>query len=797
MMQDLRYSLRLLKKSPGFVFIAVLTLALGIGANTAIFSVVNGVLLRPLPYPAPERVVRLFETATRQTMSSDRMEVAPANFLDWQTQAQSFSGIAAYGYTELALADGDAAQRIEGALVSANLFSVLGVQPLLGRAFNPTEERAEEYLGIISYDLWQRRYGGAADIVGRQIQLDGYSFTVIGVMPPGFSYPRRTEVWELYSFNANQRQMREARFLKVVARLQPGVTVSQAQSEMAGIAQRLAEQYPQTNQHWGVQVVSLLDEEVGRVRPTLLVLLGVVALVLLIACANVANLLLARASTMQTEIAVRLALGAGRWRIVRQLLTESLLLAALGGAAGLLLASWGIDGLVWLAPEHLPRVGEVRLDGRVLAFTTLVALATGLLFGLLPALQATRVDLNTTLKEGKVTGGSRAHWLDALVVAEIALALIVLAGAGLLINSFLRLRQVDSGLDAQNVLTVKFTAPAARYNHREHWRENRLNFFNQLIPRIERLPGVEAVGGIDSLPLSGGGRVYRFRKDNEEPAGYAATFQVALGDYFRAVGIRLQRGRRFGSEDQADAPPVVIINETMQRRFWPNQEAIGQRIVIRNETFAREIIGVVNDVKHFGLDKGVEPEMYVPFNQLVIQVIPLVIRTQSDPLAIANAVRAEVRAVDPTVAVAQIQTMPQIAASALAQRRFTVLLLTVFAGVALLLAAVGIYGVMSFSVAQRTREIGVRLALGAQARDVLRLIVGRGLRLTLFGIGVGLLAALALTRLMSGLLFGVSATDPLTFGALALLLSGVALVACWLPARRATKIDPLVALRYE
>ncbi|MGH9940354.1 MAG: ABC transporter permease, partial [Blastocatellia bacterium] len=500
--QDLRYGARMLLKKPGFTPIAIFTLALGIGANTAIFSVVKGVLLRPLPYSEPQQLVRLFETIDRATMSSDRMEVAPANFLDWRAQAQSFSGLAAYGLTGSVISWGGGAERLEGALVTADFFATMGVAPMLGRAFTAEDERAGERMAIIGHDLWVRGFGSAPDIAGRVIQLDGFSFTVIGVMPPGFQYPRRTQIYELYRLNANQRQMREAHFMKVVARLKPGVTVAQAQSEMSGMARRLAEQYPQTNHNWGVNVMPLLEEEVGRVRPALLALLGAVGLVLLIACVNVASLLLARAAARQTEIGVRLALGAGRWRIVRQLLTESLVLAALGGLAGLLVGGWALEALLALAPESLPRLGEVRLDAGVLGFTLLLSLLTGALFGLAPAWQSARQDVNATLKSGAGRLSSQRRVFSALVVAEIALTLVVLLGAGLLINSFLRLLRVEPGLDVDRLLTVTFEPPSAQYNG-DNWRSQRMNYWNQLSARVAALPGVEAVGAIDSLPLSG------------------------------------------------------------------------------------------------------------------------------------------------------------------------------------------------------------------------------------------------------------------------------------------------------
>jgi putative ABC transport system permease protein len=797
--QDLRYGARMLIKNPSFTLIAVLTLALGIGANTAIFSVVKGVLLRPLPYAEPQQLVRLFETVERSAMAGDRMEVAPANFLDWRSQTQSFSGLAAYGLTGSVISEGGEAEHLEGSLVTADFFSTLGAVPLRGRTFTVEDEQASGRLVIIGHDVWQRRFGGAEDLVGRTIQLDGFSFTVIGIMPPGFQYPQRTQIYELYRLSPAQREMREAHFLKVVARLKPGVTITQAQAELSGVARRLAEQYPQTNRNWSANVVPLFDEQVGQVRPALLALLGAVGLVLLIACINVASLLLARATSRQSEIGIRLALGAGRGRIIRQLLTESLLLAVLGGVTGLLLGGWALDGLMALAPENLPRLGEVRLDAGVLGFTLLLSLLTGALFGLAPAWQAARQDVNATLKQGPSRHSGQRRLFSTLVVAEIALTLMVLLGAGLLINSFLRMQQVEPGLDVDRLLTVSFEAPSARYNGND-WRTHRTNFWNQLSTRVAALPGVEAVGAIDSLPFSGRSRVWRFRRDGEEAnaaASLAASFQVATSDYFRTVGMKLRRGRAFTVSDAENTPPVAVINETMARRFWPNAEALGQRIVIRNETFAREIVGVVGDLKHFGLDQETQPEMYAPFAQFVIDVMPMVVRVQGNPATFASAIRQQVQQVDATVAIERILPMQQVLSGSFAARRFTMLLLGAFAAVALLLAGVGVYGVMAYSVSERTREIGVRLALGAQTSDVLRLVLKQSLTLAAVGVGIGLLASFALARLMKNLLFGVTAHDPLTFATVAVLLTVVALLACWIPARRATQVNPVVALKYE
>jgi putative ABC transport system permease protein len=796
--QDIRYAILLLRRRPVFTAVAVLTLALGIGASTAIFSVVNGVLLHPLPYSEPDRLVRIYEKLDRAAMSSDRMEVAPANFLDWREQSAAFQEIAAYGADTEVLAAGEPEQA-SVAYVSTNLFSTLGVTPILGRTFTDEEDTPEhDNVAILSYGLWQSRYGADPNIVGQTITLDGDPFAVVGVMPAGFRFPKETDLWTPLALRPNQIVQREAHWLKVVARIRQTVTLDQARAEMGAIAQRLEQQYPATNQNWGVSIIPLLENEVGQVRPALLILFGAVMLLLLIACVNVANLLLARAATRQTEIAIRLAMGASRWRIIRQLLTESIILAVLGGAAGFLLVLWGMDSLLALAPENLPRIDEAQLDGRVLAFTILVSAIAGVIFGLVPALQTSKVDLNQSLKEtGNRTGsGSRARALGVLVASEIALSLVILVGAGLLARSFLELWSVDPGIRPKQVLTMEISMPSTRYGGNNS-REQRVNFYRQLIERVEAIPGVESAGAVDSLPLGGSGRVWRLRKEGHAPEGLAAGFQVVTTNYFRSMGINLKRGRPFTEADGESSPQVLIINETMARRFWPGEESLGRRVVVRNEEFAREVIGVVGDVRHFGLDRPAEPEMYVPYSQLAVGAIPLVVRASGDGGALAEAVKTQVRAVDADVAVAKVRTMTEVVSASLSRQRFAALLFSLFALVALVLAGVGIYGVMAYSISQRTREIGIRMALGAEPRDILRLVVGRGARLTLIGVVAGLAAAFALTRLMSGLLFGISATDPITFLTIALLLTAVALLASYIPARKAMRVEPTIALRYE
>src|SRR5262245_47926393 len=803
LLQDLRFGARMLLKSPGFTAIAVITLALGIGANTAIFSVVNAVLLRPLPYPDPAALVRIYEKETDTAIRSERLEVAPANFLDWQRQSRTLVGIAAWGQGEQALASQDLADTVVAAFVSYNFFSVLGVRPLWGRVFTPEEDRPDhDEVALLGYGLWQRRFGGDPNIVGQRVNLDGAQYAVVGIMPAGFQYPRGAEIWTPLSLNANQTQMREAHFLQVIARRRPDASLAQVGSEMETIADSLARQYPATNKNWTVNVVPLLEDEVGQVRTTMLMLMCAVGLVLLIACANVSSLLIARGATRRTEITIRSALGASRWRIVRQLLTESAMLACLGGGLGLFLALWGTDALLALSPSEIPRMETARVDLYALGFTLAVTVLAGLIFGLLPALQASRINLHESLKEGGRSASSASaqkRIFGALVVSEIALALIVLAGAGLLLNSFLRLLRVDIGIQTSNLLTVEVNLPSARYSGADY-RAQRLNFYGEVIERIGGLPGVASVGAIDSLPLGGDQRGWSFRKEGQTLAPSerpVAGFQVATTDYFRAMGIQIRRGRAFTESDREGAQQVAIVNESFARHFYPNEDSLGRRIIIRNRQEASEIVGVVNDIRHFGPDKAPGPEIYVPYNQLVVGAVPLVVRTKSEPEALIGAVRREIRAVDREVAIGKVRTMTQMMSSTLAERRFALLLLGAFAAVALSLAAIGVYGVMAYAVTQRAREIGIRMALGARAADVLRLIIKQGLSLALIGVVIGLAGAFALTRLMKDLLFGLSATDPLTFIVIALLLTFSMLLACWIPSRRAMKVDPIVVLHCE
>ncbi|HYY97748.1 MAG TPA: ABC transporter permease [Pyrinomonadaceae bacterium] len=803
--QDLRYGLRALRKHPGFTAVAVTALALGIGANTAIFSVVNTVLLRPLPYKDPDRLVMVWEDDTKHGYPRDTP--AAANYVDWREQNGVFEGMAALADQSFNLTGMGDPERLEGKRASANLFNILGVEPLLGRGFLPEDDQpGAGRVVVLSHGLWQRRFGADPKVIGRALELNGQSYTVVGVMPPSFQFPSpEDELWVPIAFTQQEAASRGRHYLNVVARMKPGVSVEQAQAEMSTIAARLQQQYPDYNTELGAVVVPLHEQVVGDIRPALLVLLGAVGFVLLVACANVANLLLARAAARQKEIALRVALGASRARLVRQFLTESVLLAALGGVVGLLLALWGVNLLKAFIPDSISQVKAIAVDAKVLGFTLLVSLLTGLIFGLAPATQSSNFNLNETLKEGgrDTASGSRGKRIRSLlVVAEVAVSLVLLIGAGLLINSFLRLRSVEPGFKPGNLLTMGVELSEQKYPDLAR----RTAFYDDLISRVEALPGVRSASVTNWIPLVSQGDSVGVSVDGLPDPGPGkkpiVVTRIVGPHYFKTMGIQLVRGRDFDErQDRVDAPAVVVVSEATARRFWPGEDPVGKRITPGTPTTPEDwcqVIGVVKDVRQFDLAAEPRPQMYLNYPQAdFFAPRHLVVSTSVDPLGLAGAVRKAVWEIDRDQPVSNVRTMEDVLSESLARQRFSMLLLGVFAGLALVLAAVGLYGVMSYTVAQRTREIGVRMALGAQTGHVLRLVVAQGLKLALVGVALGLVAAFMLTRVMSSLLFGVSPTDPATLAVISLVLVGVALLASYIPARRATKVDPLVALRHE
>ena len=802
LLQDLRYGARMLLKKPGFTLIAVMTLALGIGANTAIFSVVNAVLLRPLPYPNAGRLMTIWEDH-RARNGPEREWTSPPGFEDWRDQAKSFDHVVALqGWGPTLTGQGEPEQ-LTGALVSHDALAALGVAPALGRAFRPEEDqRGVESAVIISHRLWARRFGADPSLAGKRISLNGENLMVVGVMPAGFKFPVITNADVLRPIQTalNPGCQRGCSTIRVMARLKPGATEAQARAELNAIAARVGQQFPDTNSKVGATLIPLREFQVGPVKAQMLALLVAVSFVLLIACANVANLLLARSAARAPEIAIRASLGAGQWRIARQLLSESLLLAVIGGAMGLLLAYWLVDLLVSFSPQGTPRLDEIGVDGRALGYTLAIAVLTGLLFGSAPVWQLFKADLNQSLRDGgkglqAARSGRRA--LNSLVVAETALALTLLVGAGLLVKSFIGLQRVDPGFNPRNVLTAVVTLPRAVYPERNQIAP----FYDQLLERVRTLPGAQSAAAISTLPLSGSNADDEFviegRPAPQPDQRPVAWTNSVSSDYFRAMGMRLIAGREFNESDNENSPKVVIISEATARRYFPNEDPIGKRIGDGRPDGWREIVGVTADVKHFGLNQDARASMFFPHRQRPSRGMFIVARAAADPLSLSSALRTTVASMDKNLAVSNIGAMEEITAQSIGQERFTLLLIGVFSMIALLLAAAGIYGVMSYAVAQRTHEIGVRVALGAQTRDVLKLVVVQGMALVMAGVGIGLAAALALTRFISGLLFGVSATDPMTFAGVAALLALVALLACWVPARRAAKVDPMVALRCE
>ena len=830
LIQDLRYGIRMMFKNRGFTVIAILTLALGIGANTAIFSVVDAVLLRSLPYPDADRLVMLWSTMQSQGVPTSGSSLP--DYREWRDKNQVFDGLAGFYYGDFNLSgENQEPERVQGALITPNFFSVLGVAPAIGRGFLPEEEQFGRHrVVLLSYGLWERRYGGDPEIAGRAINLSGEPYTVAGVMPRAMPFLDNTpqvELWRPISFApGDNMDSRNNNFVYLVGRLKPGVQIEQAQSDASTIARNIGAAFPE-NIGVGAQVVPLGEQLTGDTRTGLLVLLGAVGFVLLVACVNVANLLLARAAHREKELAVRASLGASRGRLIRQLMMESVPLGLLGGGAGLLLAMWGVDAIVSLLPATVPRFNTIGIDSHVLLFTLSVSLLTISIFGWLPAFQATRSDVREALSDSgrSVTAGRRRSRLrDMLVASEMALALVLLIGAGLMAQSFLKLRSIDAGFSPKNVLSMRIPLPESKYPVPATITSPppaAINFYQQLLSRVAALPGVESAAVSTVLPLGAGGGWGKYFSVEGRPAPSSleqvpiVRFALTSPDYLRTMGIALRKGRAFTEHDSADGQQVAIVNETLVRRFFAEEDPIGRTIWMgppesllppegqtpENRFIRRTIVGIVSDVKGSNLERSSNPEVLIPYFQNRREgwsnALMLAVRTTTSPQTAIAAIREEVRALDRDQPITNVATMEERLATALSQPRFSTLLLGLFGLVGLLLAAVGIFGVMSYVVTQRTHEIGIRMALGAQRLDVLKLVVGHGMRLTMIGIGSGLAAAFALTRLMSNLLFGVSASDPLTFVAISMLLAIVALVACYLPARRATKVDPMVALRYE
>jgi putative ABC transport system permease protein len=807
-LQDIRYGFRMLIKRPGFTIIVVLTLALGIGANTAIFSAVDAVLLNPLPYKDPDRLVAVWETNRQLSPEMwDRNEVAVGNFRDWRSRNQVFDQLGSLFYADVNLTGVGEPERIKSCVVTTNFFQVLGMQPMIGRSFLPEEEKpGSPRVVILSSGLWERLFGSDPNLTNKSLTLNGNPVAVIGVMPQGFDlqFPTnmRVDMWLPMRIDPANFD-RNAHYLYALARLKPGISRDQAQSELNLIATQLQQQYPETNAQKAVNIVPLRKQLVGKVESYLYLLFGAVGFVLMIACANVAGLLLARVTARHKEVAVRIALGASRWRIIRQLLTESIILSALSGLLGLVFAYAGIRLLVALTPPDVPRLHEIGLYIPVFLWTLVISIFTGVLFGLAPALQASRPDLNDALKKsaGRNQGGfQRGGFRNLLIVSEVALALLLSVGAGLMIKSFLRLQQVSPGFEANNLLTMNIALPRQKYQQPQQANA----FFDQLAERIKTLPGVKSVSGIDPLPFSNSNATTGFLIEGAPAVPLAERPDVGeravTPAYFETMGIPVLKGRSFTAQDRDNTPHVIIVNEALASRYWPNQDVIGKRLGFEEDPSKqswREIVGVVGNVKHQGLEAEAKPEVYFPYQQLPKNFMSVVVRTSSDPVSMISAIRSQVFTVDKDQPVFDIMTMDQRLAKSVASSRFVMLLLGTFSVLALGLAAVGLYGAMAYLVTQRTQEIGLRMALGARRIDVFKLVVGKGMRLAMIGTAIGLVASLALTRVMGTLLFEVTPTDALTFVIVSVVLLTVALLACYIPARRATNVDPLTSLRYE
>jgi putative ABC transport system permease protein len=800
---DIRQVIRNLLRQPGFVAVATITLALGVGGTTAIFSVVNALLVRPLDFPEIERVVAVFEK--QPSLGYTRNEASMANYLDWRRQNQTFEHLGLYRWWSANLTGVEPPERIQGFLVSANFFDVTGQKPVMGRGFAPDEEQpGKNPVAVLSYGLWQRRFAGDPNIINKTITLNGVARTVIGVMPKGFTYPKGADVLANITITPEMERSRQSHSYLVVGRLKPNITLAQAQSDLDTIAARLEKEYKESNTGWGIAVFPIVEDTVRNYSAAVWILMAAVALVLLIACANVANLMLARAASRQKEMALRAALGASRWRIIRQLLVESLILAIIGGGLGVLIAYWSVDLLSALNPgeaaKFAPGWDDLGINTTVLAFTLIVSLLSGLLFGLAPAWQASKPDLNKSLKEGGKYSSTGSHRLRRLlVISEFALSLILLVGAGLLMRSFVQLLKMNPGFNPDNILTMNLILPMAKYKEPAQ----QAGFYEELIRRTEATPGVESAAAVNYLPLGGSNSSDAFLIEGtpEPPPGqdFIGRYRVCTPRFFETLGIKILKGRAFTEQDKASSPLVIIVNETLAKRFWPNIDAVGKRMRFScplEKCPWMEVVGVVQDVRH-GLNVPVTPDFYLPLAQDPWNSMVLVAKTKVEPMALAATLRQQVWSIDKDQPVFDVKTMQEVRALSVSLYSFSSVMLGIFAVVALILAAIGIYGVMAFAVTQRTHEIGIRMALGARATDVLALVVRNGMRLAVIGLVVGLAGAWGVTRYLSSLLVGVSATDAITLITVSIGLLIVALLACYIPARRATKVDPLVALRYE
>jgi putative ABC transport system permease protein len=824
-MNDFRYALRQLAKSPGFTAVAILTLALGIGANSAVFSLINALLVRPLPYQQPSRLVLIWERFA--TMGLERIPVSPAEYLDLEKDFKSSAGLAAFTFERLNLGGGDVPERISGAAVSPSLFPLLGVEPIKGRTFAREEQgQGHDDVIVISERLWKRRFNSDPALIGKSLLLNGRNYTVIGVMPAGFEFPiplfgvqgnqfaERVDIWKPIAFTPLELKERGSRSYCLIARLGPDVSVTKAQAELDGVISNWIKAYPDnySGGGFGARIYPFQDQVVGGMRTGLAILLGAVIFVLLIACANLATMLLAQASARERELAIRVALGAGRWRLLRQMLTESVLLAVVGAAAGIILSVWGLELLKQIGARTVPRLGEVNVDILVLIVTAIVAVGTGILFGLIPALATAKPRLTEALKEGgrsSTSSAERNQVRNSLVIAEIALSLVLLVGAGLLLKSYARVQNIDPGFDRRNVLTAEVNLPDTKYPQRESadYREGEamINFWNEALRRVRQLPGVEAAGFTTILPLSGSNSDSSFSIEGRMPGknepGPDEEIRIVTPDYFRVLKTPLLRGRFFSESDNAHAPGVVIINDALARKFWPNEDALGKRITFDDPRKPAPkwltIVGIVRSVRHLGLDLDPAPEYYLPLAQRAEGSMILTVRSGQDPRTLTSAIRREIQSLDPDQPIANVRTLETVTADSIAPRRLSMVLLGAFAGIALLLASVGIYGVISYLVVQRTHEIGVRMALGAQRSDVLRLIVGHAAKLVVIGTVIGLILAFLSTRLLSALLYNVGAFDVTTFLFVTIALAAIALLASYIPAHRAARADPVIALDHN